>query len=228
MQGIRRTGIDEVPIDVEHTRDALLVGIHLTVLLIVESLQFQDLTVLPVATLVVLVDVVQLRIKREHVQVQLPVLDVYHGSIHVADKLTRSRAGRMHSDAYNRTFQGFALLSLCRSGTLRTTLLVAVYRINQARVGLNHRVGNLLVELLYHVLTSTRVTNDEDTVVQSAHQFRLKPEVVPRPCHQGAEEGCRREQHGRQLIRMHIQEQLLHAGVTLCHFLQFLSPFCKR
>ena len=62
VQSVGSTRIDEVPEDVEHTSDAFLIGIHLSVLLIMESLEFQHLTVFPVAALVLLGDVVQLRI----------------------------------------------------------------------------------------------------------------------------------------------------------------------
>ena len=129
-----------------------------------------------VAALVLLGNVVQLRVEREHVQVQGLSLNGFHSRIHVTDKLTGSGSGRMHPDTDNRPFQGFALLRLCRGSPFGSALLVAVHRLYQALVSLNHRVGNLLVELLHDVLTGSRVTDDEDAVVQTAHGFRLVPD----------------------------------------------------
>ena len=64
MQGVGSAGVDKVPVHVEHTAYALLVGIHLSVFLVVECLKLQHFAVLPVATLVVLGHVVQLRVER--------------------------------------------------------------------------------------------------------------------------------------------------------------------
>ena len=108
---LRKHSIDEVPEHVEHTCHRLLIGIHLSVLLIVERLQLKDFAVLPVTALVLLGDVIQFRIKREHVEVQGLTLNGFNGCIHVADKFSGCRSGRMHSDAYHRPFQGFTSCS---------------------------------------------------------------------------------------------------------------------
>ena len=190
VQGIGCSRVDEVPKDIKHSRHTLLIGIHLSVLLVVESLQFQDFPILPVATFIILGDVIQFRIETEHVEVQRLTLDILHRCLHVSDKLTRSRSGRMHTDSHHRAFQGFPLLGFGRSGSFRSSILVPIHRINQDLISLNHRVGNLLVEFLDHVLTSTRITDDKDAVIQAAHQFRFIPEMIPGSGHQRSEK-CR-------------------------------------
>ena len=75
-----------------------MIGIHLSILLVVEGFQFQNLTVLPIATFIILSDVVQLRVKREEVEVQGVTLNNLNAGPHVADKLTSSRSGRVNTD----------------------------------------------------------------------------------------------------------------------------------
>ena len=146
-------------------------------------------------------------------------LDDLHCRIHVADKLTRSRACWMHSDTYYRALQCLALLGFGTGSTFRPAVLVAVHRFYQALIGLNHRVGNLFIELLDDVLTSSRVTDDEHAVVQSADDFRLIPEMVIGPSHQRSEQRRATKEYCRHLVRVCIQEQLLHTRIVFCHFL---------
>ena len=87
-------------------------GIHLTVLLVVESLQLQHLAILPVATFIILGDVVELGVEREHVEVHRLSLHRLDGCQHVTDKLTRRCAGWVNTDADDWLFQGVALLCL--------------------------------------------------------------------------------------------------------------------
>ena len=123
MQGIGCAGVDEVPVHIKHAADALLVGIHLSVLLVVKGLQLHNLAILPIATFVVLVHVVELGIERQHVQVYRLALDDFLGGQHVADKLASGGSGGVHTYAYFGLFECLGLLRLGAGGALGSALL---------------------------------------------------------------------------------------------------------
>ena len=228
VKGIRRAGIDEVPKHVEHASDGLLIGIHLAILLIVETLQFKDFPVLPVATFIILGDVIQLRVETEHMKIHRGSLNILHCCQHVTNELTSSCSGWMNTDSHNRLFQGVALLSLGTCGSFRSAILIPINSINEALVRLDYRVSNLEVKLLNHILTSTGVTDDKDAIIQPPDNFRLIPKMVIGPRHQRPKQRSTTKENSRQLMRVCIKKQLLHTRIILRHFLQFFRPLIQR
>ena len=91
-------------------QDGVHVAVSLSVLLVVEGLEFQTLLVNPRTALLYAHGVVQLGVEGQHVQVHLLAVHLFHGVHHVLYELGVGGTCRMHPD-YHLGLLGLLLVS---------------------------------------------------------------------------------------------------------------------
>ena len=144
-----------------------------------ESLQFERLLINPRTALLNGDGVVELRVKRQHVQLHRLAIHLLHGIYHILNKL------RIRGSRWVNPDDHLGLLRLLLIRTLRAHLLtIGIDGILTQLIRSDDRRSQQFEQTCRKALSRSGISNNQCRIIQSSQLFRAMVEPIGTSCHQ--------------------------------------------